>query len=70
MNLVDAGLIDRYNITGINMRYPLITLIIAVVWTVILIVSWSFADIAKNLYYLAMISTVLFFYIGFQIKTK
>ena len=50
------------------MRYPLITLIIAVVWIVMLIIIAAFPEDGSRLYYLTIASTLIIFYIGFQKK--
>ncbi|MEI6144418.1 MAG: hypothetical protein WCG99_01775 [Candidatus Berkelbacteria bacterium] len=52
------------------MRYPLITLIIAVVWVILLAVSAQFTDMAQSLYYLTLAATVIIFIIGFQARIK
>ncbi|MFA7244047.1 MAG: hypothetical protein WC080_02060 [Patescibacteria group bacterium] len=52
------------------MRYPLITIIIAVLWIIMVIIANYAFEIAQSLFYMAMVSTVIIFYIGFQMRTK
>lgn len=46
-------------------RYPLITAIIIVMWICLLIVCSLYAALATSIFILGMVSTVLFFYLGF-----
>lgn len=52
------------------MKYPLITIIIAVIWIAMLTIAASFPDIAQSIFYITMLSTVVIFYIGFQMKSR
>lgn len=51
------------------MRYPLITIIISMIWLSMLVISAADPTGAPKLYYLALAATVVIFHIGFQTRT-